>query len=693
MATTPLSQAIMAGMDPNVYRPLSDIQRGNAMAEAGMDSSPTTGWGAIGRLAQALSGSYISNSASSELARTIAGGKKSATEQLMEALQGSKTAAIPTAPPSMAQAPLPVASSPNKIYSNDEPSPLDPPSGDDRAKMVATILGEAGNEPQLGKNAVASVIRTRAVDGGYGGNTPSAVVTAPSQFEPWNTPEGRARMAQAAADPKQAAAAEAAIASAYGEGGKAPNDPTEGMTHFYSPGAQAALGRSAPAWAGGDSVQIGGHVFNSPDDPAAIPAAAQPAQGYAAPPGQPASQTGGVDVHKLMAVLQNPYSDDATKALAGKLLAAHLTPTEVPAGFERSPDGGFRPTAGGPASPEYLRKKAEATPTEDVYGVIGEDPMTGAKKYGFTNAHDKTVNGKALAESAAATGGGPNALENIDSSKTGEDYLKQFPPEIQTGVKDYLEGRRMPTGNPRRSDIVKQVASKYGNDIGMPADDTSFGARRTMLNDLNKTTPGSIGGQITFARTSLNHLGEVAKAAEDLHNVDWGFTPLNSAVNSLRSMKPEQAAKVAALQDAAQHYGQEVTKFYAGSPGGEAERTRFLTALGAAKSPQELAAVVESERNLIPGRMSEVENRIKGTLGPAAQKYPVHSEESSASLKHIDATVARMRGLKPAGETTSPSAAAAPSSAPKAISSKADYDALPSGSSYIAPDGSVRTKK
>jgi hypothetical protein len=168
-----------------------------------------------------------------------------------------------------------------KIYSNDEPSPMDPPQGEDRRKMMATILGEAGNESQLGKNGVASVIRTRAVDGSYGGDTPSSVVTAKNQFEPWNTEEGRARMARALADPKQAAAADAAIASAYGEGGKAPNDPTDGMTHFYSPKGQSAMGRTPPKWAGGESVTIGGHVFNSPDDAQGKPVQVASASAFA----------------------------------------------------------------------------------------------------------------------------------------------------------------------------------------------------------------------------------------------------------------------------------------------------------------------------------------------------------------------------------------------------------------------------
>jgi hypothetical protein len=241
-------------------------------------------------------------------------------------------------------------------------------------------------------------------------------------------------------------------------------------------------------------------------------------------------------------------------------------------------------------------------------------------------------------------------VTQFDNSLVGQEYLNQFSPEIQAAVKAYVEGRSMPTGNPRKgfTQFVKQVAQKYGGDINMPADDAAFAARRTMLNDLQKTTPGSAGGQITFARTSIRHLDEVAKAAEALNNKDLGFTWGTQAINNLRGLSTAQAAKISALQDAAQHYGQEVTKFYAGSPGGEAERQRFLTALNGAKSPQELAAVIAQEKALIPERLSELQNRIQGTLGPLAEKYPVHSKESEESLRSIDATVARMRGLAPA---------------------------------------------
>ena len=149
-----------------------------------------------------------------------------------------------------------------RIYSPDELSPLDPPYADfpgrarDRDDAIRTILSEAGNQGPTGEQAVANVIRNRAVQGGFGGDNPSDVVRKPFQFEPWNTAEGRAKMAGYDPNSPEYRAAGAALDKAY-----TGDDPTKGATHFYSPGAQAALGRSAPSWDNGTGKDIGDHRF------------------------------------------------------------------------------------------------------------------------------------------------------------------------------------------------------------------------------------------------------------------------------------------------------------------------------------------------------------------------------------------------------------------------------------------------
>src|SRR3982074_706300 len=158
------------------------IKRKRALADAlmkqGMDSSPAAGgrnggWlTAINRsLAGALGGYQAGQADREERSGYADANRQFASGPSLGGFQPMGTAdtigkqhlaagAVPA---------LSAADTTGKIYNNDESSPLDPPSGDDRRKMLATILGEEST-PQ-GQAGVANVIRNRAVDGGYGGDT------------------------------------------------------------------------------------------------------------------------------------------------------------------------------------------------------------------------------------------------------------------------------------------------------------------------------------------------------------------------------------------------------------------------------------------------------------------------------------------------------------------------------------------
>lgn len=291
------------------------------------------------------------------------------------------------------------------------------------------------------------------------------------------------------------------------------------------------------------------------------------------------------------------------------------------------------------------------------------DPISGR----YLDMNGKVISGPG----GMSAGGGADYLakdvKQVDPSLTGDAYLKQFSPEVVAAVNDYIGGRSMPTGNPRKgfTQTIKMIAQKYGSDIGVPADDASFSARRTLLNDLNKTTPGSIGGQITAHRTALNHLAEVADKAAKLGNWNKAGLPIAKLAewaNDIRGMGTEQEAKINGLNNATSHYGQEITKYYAGSPGGEGERQRFVTSLGGSKTSASLADALEAELELIPGRGGALESRIQSTLGPAASRYPVNTPETEAAINSVKASIAKLRSeaapssatptLKPGQSTT-----------------------------------------
>jgi hypothetical protein len=308
-----------------------------AMMAQGMDASAIRSpWQGLDRVAKAMFGAYETQQADREEATA----RQQAIAQLTAALGGGQAAGLPVAAtsPGAAVSASPggaapvVADTSEKVYRADEPSPLDPPSGVDRDRAIRTIVAEAGNQGPTGMQAVASVIRNRAVDGSYGGNTPSAVVMAPSQFEPWGTEAGRAKMA--AIDPSSPAykAASAAVDRAYFG-----DDPTEGKTLFYSPKVQAALGRPAPSWAKGEGQPIGDHVFY--DDNGSLPPASTPVQGQGTPAGvtpaatvarampqpeQPPAIGQRPGVSQVMAAMSNPFLPPGMAQVA----ASYLKPRE-----------------------------------------------------------------------------------------------------------------------------------------------------------------------------------------------------------------------------------------------------------------------------------------------------------------------------------------------------------------------------
>jgi cell wall hydrolase len=405
-----------------------------------------------------------------------------------------------------APAGAPKFSIPDKVYSNDEPSPLDPPSGTDRSRMIATILGEAANQPPIGQTAVASVIRNRAVAGNYGGNTPSQVVTAKNQFEPWNTQGGRDKMAAMAADPRLAAAADRAIGEAYGEGGRAPNDPTNGALNFIEPKLQTALGRPMPAWAQGPGQDIGDHRFfggnpavaaamsNAPyqvagppvaapmtppampgesvsrdvvaamsrTPPASTPAPAAVGQAFTgtAQPGQP-------DVSKLIAAASNPYISEAARTAAANVLNTFIAQNKLQH-IDLGNEIAFTDQRG-----NVIRKVPKGEPSKGPeFGEIGTDPTTGEKLMGWRNPRDQSVTpyrAPAAANAGSSTippaplGIDPKVWREAQSKRATEDAM---PADTKTtsALRNEIQGLPSYKNVAQAAPVYKSMADAAGRD-------------------------------------------------------------------------------------------------------------------------------------------------------------------------------------------------------------------------------------
>jgi hypothetical protein len=125
--------------------------------------------------------------------------------------------------------------------------------------MIRTVIGESDDQPPVGQAAVAHIIMNRVAKGDWG-DSPSSVVLARGQFEPWQT---RAReligiKPDSARYQKVAGVVDGVLS------GQTP-DPTGGMTHFLQPDIVRRRRGSLPDWASGPGLRIGDHLFYAPE--------------------------------------------------------------------------------------------------------------------------------------------------------------------------------------------------------------------------------------------------------------------------------------------------------------------------------------------------------------------------------------------------------------------------------------------
>lgn len=362
---------------------------------------------------------------------------------------------------------------------------------DARARDLAirTIYGEAANEPDDGQAAVAAVIRNRIQAGRYGGDNVESVVRARNQFEPWNTPQGQFRMMSLRPEDPRYERIGAIVDRVFS--GEAP-DPTNGATHFFSPTAQAALGRNVPAWAQGEGQPIGRHTFYAPEGRVGAPQASsdqwwtadpvanqQPTAQVAAPASvaerfapaqnipvenQPALQTGlnaAANRMRSAPVTTSPgqqlaidYANQGSAAAQGTSpIVAAQAPNLISSEVHQSDAGELL----------YRDRNGQLVPTDQNKHVILRDPADNTLKvYARTAGTDEgrlSAAGRLLSTGAAA--GAPTARPAVpvpsqtivpkasDIAATSKPYYKAFtreassievPAETAVGIAERLRG-------------------------------------------------------------------------------------------------------------------------------------------------------------------------------------------------------------------------------------------------------------
>jgi hypothetical protein len=173
---------------------------------------------------------------------------------------------------------------------------------------------------------------------------------------------------------------------------------------------------------------------------------------------------------------------------------------------------------------------------------------------------------------------------------------------------------------------------------------------------------GKKGDTVRSLSVSLDHLDTLTEAGKALKNGNvQGFNKL------AQTLAEQTGSAVPTNFEAAKSIvADEVVKGILGSGGGVGDREKAQAIFDKVKSPEQLAGAVDQVKKLLRGQLTGLERQYKQSTG--RDDFDRFLSPSA-------------RGLEQGG-----------GNGPKKIASKADYDALPSGAEFIAPDGSHRRK-
>jgi hypothetical protein len=473
-----------------------------------------------------------------------------------------------------------------------------------------------------------------------------------------------------------------------------------------APAAPAANAPASPLSIGGYQMPRVGTAAAFAPSPAALPANAQPTQGQlpVAPSVGDKLMTGYQNLHhgggligSIAAAITGKRNDPAGVALDQQSQVANMTARAL---INRGVPQDVAIAAVQPGNTEMLKTLITQAFTQGTHtqetdkdgNVWDVNKQTGQKTLALAAKDDKfqhfttknfdgsetphvfnTKTGEDKAGNGGGSGAGP-AFGGIlapgvtyDPNKSGEDYLAQFSPEVQSATKAYINGDVMPTGNARKNSIAtyaKTVAQKYGQDMGIPVSDSTYAAKRKMQTDLASSGNSTMGGILSNGESSFKHLAEYTVSAADQGNASHNFIGggmLAHAQNYIGNSGggSDTFGKLKAINDNLGKYGAESTKFYAGTGGGVEERLNALKEMNATTtSGEEAAAYAEKEKNLMLDRLNTKFQEIRNTLGEERGNAEIakHMPDIQKNIAKIDANIAKLRGKEAPAAIDAPAA-------------------------------------
>lgn len=344
---------------------------------------------------------------------------------------------------------------------------------------------------------------------------------------------------------------------------------------------------------------------------------------------------------RTMVAMGIPFND-AAKAVT------EMTQSKFQGDFLNALPGGAPAPAGGAPS------GGQPQPDWPTIGFLGENAgMRGASQYAAQ---------KQALQSVPTPG---------DSSLTGEDYLKTLTPAMASQAKALSEGRmNLPTGFALKSPQIQALlaaTSQYDPSFDVANAPGRIATRKDF-------TSGKAAQNITALNTAMNHAATLSDAYDALNN---GSIPaINGVMNWLGQQTGIGNAQTSAtkVSAAAHALSGELAKVFRSTGMAEADIKAWEDKISTKASPAQSKAVLQQAMELMGGRINALGEQYNQGMGTTKQGIELLSPKAQAAYQKLSGGYGQNGG------------------APAQIQSDAEYDKLPSGSVFIAPDGKKRRK-
>lgn len=267
------------------------------------------------------------------------------------------------------------------------------------------------------------------------------------------------------------------------------------------------------------------------------------------------------------------------------------------------------------------------------------------------------------------------------SQLTGEDYLKQLPVGTANLVRKYASGELAVTPQMTRTPAGQQLLGAI-TQYDPSFDATNFQKRQQTATAFSK---GLQGNAVRGANQALYHMGNLYQRVEDLNNLGGLGTPLNAPINWIEEKlgDPRQGQ----FLQTAQAVGSELRRVFAGAGGGSlAELNKWESSIPLNASEAQQKAYIQNGMDLLRGGIQALNTQYQSGMGLNKDVTDLLDPKAREIYNKLS------EGKNPNVKKTTSQKQADILSQPKKVTNDAEYNLLPSGTTFVDPNGVTRVK-